>query len=249
MIPLSDPDLTRRSWPYVTIAIIAVNAVVFVYEFFLDPVQQAVFFYRWGLIPAELQTGTEFHQLVAGSSTYDITSPVPPWGTVFSSMFIHGGFLHLIGNMLYLWVFGDNIEDRFGHLKFLLFFLAAGVAAAWTQVLLSLGSETPMIGASGAVAGVLGTYIWFYPKSRIRTLTTFPFFTVIQVPAVVLLGFWFVLQFFSGVGSLGSGSAFSEGVAYWAHVGGFAAGLVVAIVYAKVAGWSGSGRPREDRQG
>lgn len=149
-------------------------------------------------------------------------------------MFIHGGFLHVIGNMLYLWVFGDNIEDRLGHVKFLAFYLASGLAAAWTQITLTPASEVPMIGASGAVAGVLGAYIFLYPKSRINTLTTFVFITVVRLPAVLLLGFWFVLQVFSGVGSLGTGAEVSGGTAYWAHIGGFVVGLVLVVLYTRI---------------
>jgi membrane associated rhomboid family serine protease len=223
------------------VALIGLSVGAFTYELFLDPAQQTVFFYRWGLIPAELSTGREFNALLVGPYQFDIASTLPAWGTVFSSMFLHGGILHIAGNMLYLWVFGDNVEDRLGHVKFVFFYLAAGAAAALTQVAINRGSEAPMIGASGAIGGVLGAYIWLYPRSRINTLTTFLFITVVQVPAVLLLGFWFGLQFFSGVGSLGAGSAFSGGVAYWAHIGGFLAGLLATALYTKVTreptGW------------
>ena len=236
MIPLSDPDLHRRSSPYVTIALIAINVAVFLYELSLNSVQTEVFFYRWGLIPAELTSGDEFTRLFAGRAVLDITSPLPAWGTVFTAMFIHGGFMHIAGNMLFLWVFGDNIEDRMGHVQFLIFYLACGVAATWTQVAFNMGGEVPNIGASGAIAGVLGAYLLLYPQSRINTLVMFVFITVVRLPALYLLGFWFLLQLFSGAGSLGPGAYASGGVAYWAHVGGFVAGLLAIALYMRLRG-------------
>ena len=154
--------------------------------------------------------------------------------------------MHFAGNMLFLWVFGDNIEDRLGHVKYLLFYLACGVAAVWTQVAIDMESQVPNIGASGAIAGVLGAYLLLFPYSRINTLVILYFITVVRVPALFLLGFWFVLQFFSGVGSLGP-SAPTSGVAYWAHIGGFAAGVMVIALYLRATGrpvWPGPRRPR-----
>ena len=218
MFPLSDPDLIRRSKPVITYGLIIINAVVFLYELTLGSLENTVFFYRWGLIPAELAQGLDFTALRLGSSeTVDIQTTlfgmaVPAWGTVFSSMFIHGGFMHFIGNMVFLWVFGDDIEDKLGHVKYLLFYLVCGLAAAWAHVALDMDSQVPTVGASGAIAGILGAYLLLYPFSRIRTLVVFFFITVIRLPAVVILGFWFVMQLFSGLGSLVPGMQ-SGGVA------------------------------------
>lgn len=240
MFPLSDPDLIRRTNPYVTYGLILLNAIVFLYELTLGDLQTTVFFYTWGLIPAELAHGIEYETLVVGRQTLSIQAtlfgmPVTAWGTLFTSMFIHGGFMHIAGNMVFLWVFGDDIEDKLGHLKFLIFYLASGVAAAWTHVSFAMDSQVPTVGASGAIAGVLGAYLLLYPYSRVRTLVVFFFITVIRVPAVLLLGAWFVLQLFNGVGSLGP-TAQSTGVAYWAHVGGFVAGALLMAIFLKLRG-------------
>ncbi|MBI2935918.1 MAG: rhomboid family intramembrane serine protease [Chloroflexi bacterium] len=234
MIPISDPDLRRRSWPYVTVALLLLNVAVFIYELSLGPLERTAFIYRWGLIPAELTRGREFTELVTTGGVLDIASPLPAWGMLFSSMFLHGGFMHVLGNMVYLWVFGDNVEDRLGHTKYLLFYLAAGIAAAWVQIAADVNGRVPTIGASGAIAGVLGAYLLLYPQSRINTLVLWGFISIIRIPAVFLLGFWFVLQFFSGVGSLGVAS--QGGVAYWAHVGGFVAGALVVALYLRLRG-------------
>jgi membrane associated rhomboid family serine protease len=243
LIPISDPDLRRRRWPFVNVALIAVSAIVFLYELSLGSTDRMLFFYQWGLIPAELTDGVESTGLITNAGIFDITSPWPAWGTLFSSMFIHGGFAHFIGNMLFLWVFGDNVESRLGHVQYLLFYLAAGVAASWTQIAVDTGSDIPTIGASGAIAGVLGAYLLFYPFSRVNTLVIFFFISMVRVPAIVLLGVWFLLQLFSGVGSLGPTAQSSGGVAYWAHVGGFVAGVLLALMYALFRGqplqWTG----------
>jgi len=240
VFPLSDPDLVRRSRAYVNYGLILLNAAVFLYELTLGSVERTVFFYRWGLIPQELARGVEYATLTLGYTSVDIQSTllgsvVPTWGTVFTSMFIHGGFMHFAGNMVFLWVFGDDVEDRLGHLKYLLFYLVCGLAATWTQTAANMDSQVPNIGASGAIAGVLGAYLVLYPYSRVRTLVVFIFITVVRVPAVYLLGVWFILQFFNGLGSLGP-AAQTTGVAYWAHVGGFVAGLVLVVLYLKLKG-------------
>ncbi len=226
-----------------TYALIGACALVFLYElylggslFFSNSIEVTRFFFQWGLIPAEIAGGSEFTALRFNVGQYpdvrivavDVASPVPTWGTAFTSMFIHGGWIHLLGNMLYLWVFGRSIEDRFGHTKFLLFYLGAGLAAVWAQVALNTDSQTPMVGASGAISGVTGAYLVLFPFGRIRTLVVFFFIMSIELPAIAVLGFWFVLQLFQGVGSLG---ALGGGVAYWAHVGGFLAGMLVALLY------------------
>ena len=226
MIPISDPQLQRRSPPYVNMGLIVLSGLVFLLELSMGPSERMLFFYRYGLIARELSEGISFAQLDTGARLLDIESPIPTWGTVFSSMFIHADIMHFIFNMVFLWVFGDNVEDRLGHVKYLLFYLGAGLAAAWTQVAIDMNAEVPLIGASGAIAGVLGAYLLMYPFSQIRTVIIFFFITFVRIPAVWLLGFWLALQFFGGLGSLGP-SAQSGGTAYWAHIGGFVAGLLV----------------------
>ena len=209
MIPLRD-IIPSRTTPYVTISLISLNVLVFLYELSLGRAVDAFTLY-FGLVPAAFS-----------------------WVTVFTSMFLHGGILHVAGNMLYLWIFGDNVEDRMGHGRFLVFYLLCGVAAALAQTITAPDSVVPMVGASGAIAGVMGAYFVLYPKSRIVTLIPlFFFFQVIEVPAILFLGIWFVMQFLSGVGSIvttaGGGSA--GGVAFWAHVAGFVAGISGVIVF------------------
>jgi len=249
-IPISDRDLTRRSFPVVNISIIAVCAIVFFYE--LATGNNGVFFYRFGLIPYELTHGIAA-KFICGPYMYfespprflsptcvDIASPIPTWATMFTAMFIHGGWMHFLGNMVFLWVFGDNIEDRFGHLGYLIFYLASGAGAFALQIAIDTNSVTPTIGASGAIAGVLGAYVLLYPYSRVDTLV---FIIIVRIPAVLLLGFWFFLQFFNGLGDLGP-SAQTSGVAHWAHVGGFFVGVVVVVVYKLIKGeriWPGDG--------
>jgi membrane associated rhomboid family serine protease len=203
MIPLRDV-IPSRTTPVVTIAIIVVNALVFLYEFTLgSDVNQ--FIIAYGLIPAAFS-----------------------WATLLTSMFLHGGFLHVAGNMLYLWIFGDNVEDRMGHGRFLTFYLLCGTAAALAQTIMSPDSVVPMVGASGAIAGVMGAYFVMYPHSRIVTLVPiFLFIQLIEIPAIFFLGIWFVMQFLSGVGSIATAASRQPagGVAFWAHVAGFAAGV------------------------
>jgi membrane associated rhomboid family serine protease len=209
LIPLRD-IIPSRTTPVVTISLIAVNILVFVYELSLGRAVDAFTLY-YGLIPAAFS-----------------------WVTVFTSMFLHGGFMHVAGNMLYLWIFGDNVEDRMGHGRFLVFYLLCGVAAALAQTITVPDSVVPMVGASGAIAGVMGAYFVLYPRSRIVTLIPiFFFFQVVEVPAIFFLGIWFVMQFLSGVGSIVSsisGGA-AGGIAFWAHVAGFVAGISGVVVF------------------
>ena len=230
MFPISDSDLSTRSKPFVNVTIIILCALVFLYELIIGESGRFTFFYQLGVIPAELTRGINYETLMTPFGTFDIASPVPAWATMFTSMFLHGDWMHFATNMLFLWVFGDNIEDKFWHFRYLLFYLAAGVAAVGLQTVTNTGSEVPTIGASGAIAGVLGAYVLLFPYSRIRTAVIFFFITFVRIPAVYLLGFWFFLQFISGVGSLGP-SAQSGGVAYWAHVGGFLMGITVVVIY------------------
>ena len=191
----------------VTPALIAANVLIFLYQWSLGERAGTSFIFNWGVIPAD------FTLL-----------------TLFTSMFLHGGFLHAGGNMLYLWIFGDNVEDRFGRGRFLAFYLLCGAAAAVAQTLVSPSSRVPMVGASGAVAGVMGAYFVMYPHSRIVTLVPFLFLQIIEVPAVFFLGIWFLMQFLSGVGSIAQVEAGTGGVAFWAHVAGFAVGVLGGLL-------------------
>lgn len=214
MIPIRDENPTRRL-PWLTLVLIAINVAVFAYELSLEPAALEAFWSRWALVPAHL-----------------IADPLAPQAlaSIVSSMFMHAGWVHIIGNMLYLWIFGNNIEDRFGPLAFAGFYLATGVAAAVAQVLSAPASTLPMVGASGAVAGVLGAYLLLYPGATIITvIPVFVFIQVARLPAYLVIGFWFVLQLGSGLASLGAGMAETGGVAWFAHLGGFAAGLALAI--------------------
>lgn len=233
MFPISDSDLRRRSFPFVNVTLIAACAVVFIYELTLSGISQDIFFYRFGLIPDELVGGRDYELLRTFHGYEGIATPGSNWITLFTSMFIHGNWMHFLGNMLFLWVFGDNVEDRFGHLRYLLFYLASGIAASWLQIATDTTSTIPTIGASGAIAGVLGAYLLLYPRSRINTVVFFFIISVVRIPAVFLLGFWFLLQFFEGLGSLGSQIG---GVAYWAHIGGFVFGAGVGFVVSRMWG-------------
>jgi hypothetical protein len=214
MFPLRDEN-PSQSAPTITRALIAVNAAAFVYELVLGPELKS-FIFAWAMVPARLTLALRYGE----------EPIVRPLLTLVTSMFLHGGWLHLIGNMWYLWIFGDNVEDRLGRGKYLLFYLAAGIVAALLQYALAPASQLPTVGASGAIAGVLGGYLVAFPRARVVTLVPlFPFFQVMALPAVVVLGFWFVIQFFNGALSLGFGGA-GGGVAWWAHVGGFAFGIV-----------------------
>ncbi|MCH7607332.1 MAG: rhomboid family intramembrane serine protease [Chloroflexi bacterium] len=248
MIPLHDPDMQLHTKPYVIYVLVAINVLVYVYAFFLSEIEGFVFVWRFGLIPDELTGGTAFESIRVGTAQgvrlVDVTSVVPTWMTVFTSMFLHGGFMHVAGNMLFLWVFGDNVENRLGRTRFIAFYLGAGVAAALAQVYVDTDSQVPMIGASGAVAGVLGAYLVLYPRSRINTLLILGWFIMIRrIPALWLIGFWSALQIFGGLGSLASPGG--GGVAYFAHLGGLAAGLAFGGFSRARAGWHL--RPRQFR--
>jgi membrane associated rhomboid family serine protease len=209
MIPLRDV-IPSRTTPYVTYVIIGLNVLVFLYELSLGDLADRFVFY-FGLIPARFA-----------------------WENVFTSMFVHGGFLHVGGNMLYLWIFGDNVEDRMGHGRYLVFYLLCGVAAAFAQTVLNPDSRVPMVGASGAIAGVMGAYFILYPRSRIVTLLPlFIFVQLVEIPAIFFLGIWFLMQFLSGVGSIAT-SAVREpggGIAFWAHVAGFITGVGTVMLF------------------
>ncbi|NOT44778.1 MAG: rhomboid family intramembrane serine protease [Acidobacteria bacterium] len=222
MIPLRDV-IPSRTTPVVTVVLIVLNALAFAFQFSLDAQAGQAFATRYGLVPADFS-----------------------WMTVATSMFLHGGLLHFGGNMLYLWIFGDNVEDRMGHGRFLAFYLLCGAAAALAQTAIEPGSTIPMIGASGAIAGVMGAYFVLYPHSRIVTLLPlFVFVQLIEVPAIFFLGIWFLMQFLNGVGSLATATpgAPAGGVAFWAHVAGFVAGVLTVFVFrrperARVEWWN-----------
>ncbi len=213
MIPLKD-DIPSYSRPIVTYIILGLNILIFLYEVLLGPHLDS-FIKQFGLIPLYL-----FHPTNLFS-----------YATLFSSMFIHGSLMHIFGNMLFLWIFADNIEDRLGHVKFLFFYLLCGIAGALLQSIVAPNSTIPMIGASGAISGVLGAYVLLFPKARILALIPFGFFLrVSYLPSVVFLGIWFLYQFILGVSSIG---ARGGGVAYLAHIGGFAMGLLIALLLKK----------------
>jgi len=219
-IPLHD-HIRRQTLPLLTFALIAANVLVFFVELWLGPQVDEVVFHL-GIIPARY---TVPH--IALRHT-----PSALFLPLLASMFLHGGWLHLLGNMLFLFVFGRSIEDRYGHLKFLLIYLLGGLAGALAHIILNAGSRVPTIGASGAIAGVLGAYFISYPRARITTLVpVLFFFWTIEVPALVLLGYWFLIQFFSGYQMQAIQSATAGGVAWWAHVGGFVAGFVLAVIF------------------
>ncbi len=211
MIPLRDDNKAQRV-PVVTRALILANVVAFAFELSLGD-SLTEFMREWGVVPGRL----------IASFSGDTSLPVE-FATLLTSMFLHGGWLHLIGNMWYLWIFGDNVEDRMNPVRYLFFYLAAGVFAALVHSALLPGSPVPTVGASGAIAGVLGAYAQAYPRARVLTLIpVFFFFQVVAIPALILLGVWFLIQFISGTLSFGSGSG---GVAWWAHIAGFVFGFV-----------------------
>jgi membrane associated rhomboid family serine protease len=202
MIPLRDVN-PSTSTPVVTLALIAVNIAVFLYEVTLDPYSRNHFITACGVVPARLQVQN-----------------------LFTSIFVHGGWLHLIGNMWFLWIFGDNIEDILGRWRYLFFYLATGIAASAAQIAVSPDSRVPMVGASGAIAGVMGAYLLRFPHARVLTLVPILiFFTTFELPALVILIYWLALQLFSGFGQIGDMHLARGGVAFFAHIGGFAAGM------------------------
>ena len=243
MFPFADADVHHRSFPIANVFLIALNTLVFLYELQLGGfgfltgggnLDISAFFFKWGFIPQELTTGRDLTYLRAGFNLVDIETPLPAWATLFSSMFVHGGFLHFAGNMMFLWVFGDNVEDRLGHVKYLIFYLLAGVAAALSQLAIDFHSQAPLIGASGAISGVMGAYLVLYPYNRIKALVVYFFITVVQLPAMYFLGFWLILQLINGLGALGISQQVN--VAFFAHIGGFVAGVVLIAAYLSLTG-------------
>jgi membrane associated rhomboid family serine protease len=213
MIPIKD-DIPSSRFPAVNTAIISANCLAFVLELSLGN-QAGAFIQSYGIVPQRLL------QNLGGE-----------WWTIFSSMFLHGGWAHIIGNMLYLYIFGDNVEDAMGHVPYLIFYLMCGTGAAWAQVLSGPGSSVPTVGASGAIAGVLGAYLVLYPRAGVLTLIPLGFFLqVVRIPALLVLGFWIVIQFISGLASIPQAGSATGGVAWFAHIGGVAAGLVLVKLF------------------
>ncbi|MBI1885760.1 MAG: rhomboid family intramembrane serine protease [Chloroflexi bacterium] len=224
MIPVSDAPRSR-TFPFVNIALIIASIAVFVYELTLDPLHLDRFVRENGIVSAHL---IDWLQYPSG-----LEEPA----SVFTAMFIHGGWFHLIGNMLFLWVFGDNVEDAFGHIRYLLFYLLSGIGAVALQVFVDQDAIIPMVGASGAIAGVLGAYAVLYPRATVAVLIPWLwFFGAFPVPAVLLIGIWFFMQLLNGIASLGADAVgVSAGVAFWAHVGGFLTGLVIVASVGRYA--------------
>jgi membrane associated rhomboid family serine protease len=206
VIPIKDDNTDRRTFPIVTGSLIAINFIVF----FIELAASDSFIESWSFIPARF-----------------LANPGGEWITIFSAMFMHAGWLHILGNMLYLFIFGDNVEDVFGHYKFLIFYLICGFAACMAQMGLDVTSTDITLGASGAIAGVLAAYVFMFPRAKVKVLMGF---FVIPLPALVVIGFWIIIQIFSGVGSI-SDAAQSDGVAYMAHIGGFFVGLILTPIF------------------
>jgi membrane associated rhomboid family serine protease len=207
MLPLGDDNSTRRTFPIITYGLIALNVLIFLLELSSGD----AFITQWSFVPARFAA-----------------NPGREFVTIFSSMFMHAGWVHLAGNMLYLFIFGDNVEDRLGHVRYLIFYLLCGIAATFAQYMFSIGSDVPNLGASGAIAGALGAYIIMYPGERVRVLMGY---AVVQMSAVVVIGFWIVLQFISSLSTFTTSSQTGGGgVAYMAHVGGFLAGIVLTFL-------------------
>jgi rhomboid family protein len=224
MIPVKDYPGERLSFPWVMLSLVALNILVFVFELGLSDQRLDGLFLSAGVVPLEFTSGR------------NIGAPPPlglAWTPLFTSMFLHGGLLHIGSNMLYLFIFGDNVEDALGHIRFLGFYLLCGLAAGVTHIVVNAGSDVPSVGASGAIAGVLAAYLTLFPRAQVRTLLFIgPFIAMPRISAVFLIAFWFVTQFVSGILALGAASAAETGgVAVWAHIGGFVAGFLLVWVF------------------
>lgn len=222
MIPIGDSP-RRRITPVINWALIIINVVVFLYELSLPTERQLDrFFFEWGVVPVEF---VSFWQ----QPSFD---QIGLLARLITSQFLHGGWLHILGNMLFLWVFGDNVEDAMGHVRYLIFYLLSGVLASLTHIAFNLNSQIPAVGASGAIAGVMGAYLILYPTAIVQVLVpVFFFFWTAHVPALLLIGIWFLLQLFSGIAAIGYATGGEAGIAFWAHVGGFLAGLVLVFFF------------------
>ena len=213
MFPIGDDRVSGGPPAIVTLGLVVLNVLVFLFEASQPPGALQSFIQAWGVVPREYALGHDIAPLI----------PLPFWSTLITSMFLHGGWMHLGGNMLYLWIFGDNLEKTMGQARFLVFYLACGIAAGLAHILFSGGSSVPTVGASGAISGVLGGYLVLFPRNRVRVLTRGG---IVSLPAIAVLGFWIVIQLINGLGSLAVRTE-TGGVAYMAHVGGFIAGIVL----------------------
>ena len=243
MIPLKD-DAPRVGTPFVTYTLIAANVVVFLFELMIGPGGREVLFLQLGVVPAFIQSVAFNHGYLSSQATNNLLQLAPQLGQIryvtsgaafvplLTSMFIHGGWLHLLFNMWFLWIFGDNVEDSLGHGWYLLFYFVCGIAASLFYTLLNAGSVVPTVGASGAIAGVMGGYFVIYPRARVLTLVPFFFIFFMWLPAWIILGYWFVGQFLSGAAtSLGVHGGNQGGIAFWAHVGGFLTGIFLIKLF------------------
>jgi membrane associated rhomboid family serine protease len=225
LIPYSDDDSRQQRFHFVVLLLLLTNIVVFIYQISLGQEGMARFVFSYAAVPFQL---TEYTDVPP-------TIDYPIWVTAFTSMFMHGGLLHIASNMLYLWVFGDNIEDAMGPGRFLLFYLLCGLGALAAQIAIDPGSQTPIVGASGAIAGILGAYLMLFPRGRVKVVTfivIIPFF--LRLPALIVIGFWIVIQFVSGWASIGPGvEEATGGVAYFAHIGGFLTGIILVGFFRK----------------
>jgi membrane associated rhomboid family serine protease len=230
LLPIGDDNTARTVTPYVTYALVGINIVVFIVQL----VAGDSFTYAYSAVPYEISTGRDLVGPVpVGRFLVDhMPGPAPIYLTLLTSMFMHGGWAHIGSNMLYLWIFGDNVEDNFGHVKFLFFYLVSGLVASFAQIALDPASKIPTLGASGAIAGVLGAYIVLFPHNRIRVLTLWVVITALELPALVVIGLWIVMQFFSQVAAIAhTAQTRGGGVAYMAHIGGFIAGFALVFVF------------------
>jgi membrane associated rhomboid family serine protease len=229
MLPIKDYAGPRRRMPWMTWGIILLNIAIFLYEVSLGSTASA-FMFAYAVVPFAITHGVPQTNLPVAPAPILFHTPNPVYLTLITSQFLHGGWLHIGGNMLFLYIFGDNIEDRMGHFCFLLFYLFCGIMAGLAQVAVAPDATIPNIGASGAIAGVLGSYLILFPSAKVKTIVfLFIFITLVTVPAIVLIGLWFLLQFFDGVASLSHMQQGMGGIAYFAHVGGFLTGLIITL--------------------
>ena len=253
MLPIRD-NIPSQSVPFVNYLMIGICAVVFLFQVADQRSEKAEMVEKYGMIPARVRhpgqpvkiEQAEVVRTERGSreervkSSVAASPPFPAWLTLLTCVFLHGGWMHFLGNMWFLYIFGDNVEDRFGHMGYLLLYLAWGVAASLTHLLTNANSTIPTIGASGAIAGVMGAYMWLYPHGRVMTLIPLGIFTrLVELPALLFLGIWFVMQLLSGTMSVGGVQ--TSGVAWWAHIGGFVAGFASAVVLQSLRGGSSGG--------
>ncbi len=247
MFPIGDENEPGHGPAFATLAIIALNVLVFLVLQGAGGSSGDRFTYGYSAVPYEITHGTDLTrptEVTANGQTGSIPQepgPVPIWLTLLTSMFMHGGWLHIGGNMLFLWVFGDNVEHRMGMLRYVVFYLLAGVIGSLTQILIAPDSTIPTLGASGAISGVLGAYLVLFPRNRV---TVFLFRFITKVPALVAIGLWAALQIFSGISGLGGETAGGGGVAYFAHIGGFAVGLVAGLIFRAVGRGGTAAAPR-----